>query len=155
MFPMARTKAEFDHVKELMRKGRSDPEIATLTGTPRPTVRGWRRREQPPGRPSHHFAWRIRDEYAYCYLLGCYLGDGTVAHPSPNGGELRVYCDQRYADIMDEIRASAILRFPDARPTTFASSTGAAAVVRISHPAIAQALPQHGLGRKHLPHQIA
>ncbi|HYB30423.1 MAG TPA: hypothetical protein VEF89_27720 [Solirubrobacteraceae bacterium] len=147
---MARTKAEFDHVKELIREGLSDSRIALLTGIPQPTVRGWRHREQPPGRPSHHFSWRVLDEYAYCHLLGCYLGDGTVAHPSRNGWELRLYCDQRYADITDEIRAAAILTFPDARPTTFASSTGAAAVVRISHRGIAQAFPQHGTGRKHL-----
>jgi hypothetical protein len=94
--------------------------------------------------------WRVRDEYAYCYLLGCYLGDGTVLHPSRNGWELRLFCDQRYAGIMDEIGAAAILTFPDARPTRYASSTGSLAVVRISHPAIGQAFPQHGPGRKHL-----
>jgi hypothetical protein len=83
-------------------------------------------------------------------LLGCYLGDGSVAHPSRNGWELRLSCDQRYADIMDEIRAAAILTFPNARPTSYASSTSGSALVRISHPAIAQAFPQHGAGRKHL-----
>jgi hypothetical protein len=50
---------------------------------------------------------------------------------------------------MDEIRAAAILTFLDARPTTFTSSTAGSALVRISHPAIAQAFPQHGPGRKH------
>jgi Homeodomain-like domain len=147
---MARTLAEFDRVKELMLDGLSDGRIAKLTGIPRPTIRRWRRRQQPPGRASHQFDWRILDAYSYCYLLGCYLGDGMVSHQSPNGWELRLYCDQRYADIMDEIRAATILSFPDARPTTFASSTGASAVVRISHPGIARAFPQHGPGRKHL-----
>ena len=90
------------------------------------------------------------DVCASCYLLGCYLGDGNVAHPSPNGWELRLACDQRYVDIMDEIRAAAALTFPNAQPTTFASSTAASAIVRISHPGIAEAFPQHGPGRKHL-----
>jgi hypothetical protein len=146
---MARTKAEFDHVKQLVAEGLSDHRIARLTGIPQPTVRRWRHREHPPGRRSHHFSWRVVDEYAYCYLLGCYLGDGTVAHPSRNGWELRLSCDQRYVDIIDEIRAAAILTFLDARPTTFTSSTAGSALVRISHPAIAQAFPQHGPGRKH------
>jgi hypothetical protein len=147
---MARTKAEFDRVKELMSQGLRDRPIATLTGVPHPTVRRWRHREQPPGRRSHQFSWRVPDVYAYCYLLGCYLGDGNVAHPSRNGWELRLACDQRYVDIMDEIRAAAALTFPNARPTTFASSTAASAIVRISHPGIAEAFPQHGPGRKHL-----
>ena len=147
---MARTKAEFDRVKELMSQGLRDRPIATLTGVPHPTVRRWRHREQPPGRRSHQFSWRVPDVYAYCYLLGCYLGDGNVAHPSRNGWELRLACDQRYVDIMDEIRAAAALTFPNAQPTTFASSTAASAIVRISHPGIAEAFPQHGPGRKHL-----
>jgi hypothetical protein len=147
---MTRTKAEFDDVKQLMREGLSDRRIARLTGIPHPTVRTWRHREQPPGGRSHRSSWRVPDAYAYCYLLGCYLGDGNVAHPSRNGWELRLACDQRYVDIMDEIRAAAVLTFPNARPTTFASSTAASAIVRISHPGIAQAFPQHGPGRKHL-----
>jgi DNA-binding CsgD family transcriptional regulator len=36
---MARTKAEFDHVKELMRSGLSDRKVALLTGIAQPTVR--------------------------------------------------------------------------------------------------------------------
>jgi hypothetical protein len=36
---MARTKAEFDHVKQLMSEGLSDRRIAELTGVPHPTVR--------------------------------------------------------------------------------------------------------------------
>jgi hypothetical protein len=147
---MPRTKAEFDHVKELMREGLSDRRIAVLTNIPHPTVRRWRHREQAPGRRSHHFSWRVPDAYAYCYLLGCYLGDGNIAHPSRNDWELRLACDQRYVDVLDEIRAAATLTFLDAQPTTFASSTGASALVRISHPGIAQAFPQHGPGRKHL-----
>lgn len=146
---MTRTKAEFDDVKQLIAEGLSDHKIARLTGISQSTVRCWRYREGPPGPRSHHFSWRFLDEYAYCYLLGCYLGDGTVARQSRNGWELRLACDQRYVDIMDEIRAAAILTFPDAQPTTFAPTSGAA-VVRISHPGIAQAFPQHGPGRKHL-----
>jgi hypothetical protein len=144
MFPYDADKSRFDHVKELMREDLSDRRIAVLTGIPQPTVSRWRRRGHAPGRRSHHFSWRVPDAYAYCYLLGCYLGDGTVAHPSRNGWGLRLACDQRYADIIEEIRAAAILTFPDARPTSYASSTSGSALVRLSHPAIAQAFPSTG-----------
>lgn len=82
-------------------------------------------------------------------MLGRYLGDGTVAHRSPKSWELRLACDWRYVDVMDEIRAAAALTFPGARPTTFASSAGASALVRISPPGVALAFPRHGSGRKH------
>jgi hypothetical protein len=147
---MARADTEFKWVKQLMTDSHSDYTIAALTGIPRSTVRRWRHRQRPPWGASREFRWRVRDAFAYCYLLGCYLGDGTVIQGSRNGWELRLECDQRYTDIMDEIRAAATITFPDARPTTYASSVGASDVVRISHPAIGQAFPQHGPGRKHL-----
>src|SRR5436305_3844503 len=106
---MAHTKAEFDHVKKLMSDGLGDYRIAALHRYLADNDLPWRRRERPPGRTSHHFSWRVLDAYAYCYLLGCYLGDGTLAHPSRNGWEIRDSCDQRYADIIDEIEAAAIL----------------------------------------------
>src|SRR5262249_15802281 len=90
---MPRTKAEFDHGKEEIGEGLSDRKVGALTGISQGTIRRWRHLEHPPGRRSHHFTWRLSDEFAYSYLLGCYLGDGTVARPSPNGWELRLSCD--------------------------------------------------------------
>jgi Homeodomain-like domain-containing protein len=84
---MARTTEEFGRVKQLMRDGFSDYAIARLTGIPRPTVRHWRQRELPPGRRSWHVRWQAPDRFAYAYLLGCYLGDGTITHRSRNGWE--------------------------------------------------------------------
>jgi hypothetical protein len=82
-------------------------------------------------------------------VLGCYLGDGHVTHTPPNGWELRLACDQRYAGIIAEIRLVLRCTFPGSRPPRFAASTGASDVLRISHPAIGVAFPQHGLGRNH------
>lgn len=147
---MARTPEEFTRVKELMRYGFSDYAIANLTGIPRPTVRHWRQRELPPGTRSWHVSWQVPDRFAYAYLLGCYLGDGTITHRSRNAWEIRLACDQQYPDIMDEIRAATTLTFPGARPTSFRISTGGSHVVRISHPGVGRAFPQHGPGPKHL-----
>lgn len=147
---MARTDAEFDQVKQLMAQGLSDYAIAVQTGIPRPTVRGWRHRQDPPAHIIRSAAWQVCDGASYCYLLGCYLGDGHVTRRSINGWELRIACDQRYPGIMDEIKSAMIRTFPGGRPTSFASSTGASDVVRVSHPGVAAAFPQHGAGRKHL-----
>jgi hypothetical protein len=147
---MARTRDEFLRVRQLADDRLSDYGIAKVTGIPRSTVRVWRRRELPPRTYSWPPSWHVPDSFAYSYLLGCYLGDGTVTHRSRNGWELRVSCDQRYPDVMDEIRAALALTFLGTRPTSFSASTGASDVVRVSHPGIGQAFPQHGPGPKHL-----
>jgi hypothetical protein len=82
-------------------------------------------------------------------VLGCYLGDGHINHRSANGWELRVACDQRYPGITAEIEAALAATFPGSNPTRFAASGGASDVLRISHPAVGVAFPQHGPGPKH------
>jgi hypothetical protein len=133
-----------------MTEGLSDYRIAVFTGIPRPTVQRWRRPEHPRCAHVRQVDWRVPDAEAYCYLLGCYLGDGHVIRRSRNGWELRLACDQRYTGIMAEIVSSIARTFPGARPTSFAASNGASDVLRVSRPAVGRAFPQHGPGRKHL-----
>ncbi|HEY1515787.1 MAG TPA: helix-turn-helix domain-containing protein [Solirubrobacteraceae bacterium] len=146
---MSRTEAEFERVKQLVSEGLSDYAIARTTGIPRPTVRCWRRRNDPPRSASRRYPWQVTDPDAYCYVLGCYLGDGHVNQRSANGWELRIACDQRYPGIMAEIGIALVVTFPGSQPTRFAASTGASDVLRISHPGVAAAFPQHGRGPKH------
>jgi hypothetical protein len=94
--------------------------------------------------------WRVRDPTHYCYLLGCYLGDGHVTHRPPNGWTLRIACDQTYLGIIEEVMRSMAVTFPPGRPTRFPASTAASDVLSISHPGVGLAFPQHGPGRKHL-----
>lgn len=86
----------------------------------------------------------------YCYLLGCYLGDGHVTHRPPNTWVLRIACDRQYPGIITEIRHAMELVFPGRDSTQIRSSTGASDVVSICHSGVGQAFPQHGPGRKHL-----
>jgi len=82
--PAARPKEEFAAVKELLRLGLSDYEVARRAGIPRATVRNWRLRSSAPskGRVNPlllvpYEEWRPPDAIAYCYLLGLYLGAGA------------------------------------------------------------------------------
>jgi hypothetical protein len=149
---MGRTEDNFYWVKELARMGMSDYKIAARTGVNRSTVLRWRRRAHPP----HSYPrddpvdWKIEDPSAYGYLLGCYLGDGHITHRPPSGWTLRVCCDRKYSSLISEIRRAIETTFPGRRSNRFHSSVGASDVVTISHPAIGQAFPQHGPGRKHL-----
>ena len=150
---MRRTEDEFEAVQRLARAGLSDYRIASLTGISRATVQRWRHRVRPPTgriRAADVVDWQVTHGGAYCYLLGCYLGDGHLAHRSPNGWTMRIACDRRYEEIIDEIQAAIALTFPGRRATRFQASTGASDVLTISHPAIGLAFPHHGAGPKHL-----
>jgi hypothetical protein len=150
---MWRTDAEFGCVKQLVSAGLSDYKIAALTGIPRATVLRWRCREHPPHAglgPLKAADWVVCEPASYCYLLGCYLGDGHLIHRPPNGWTLRIACDRRYPAIIDEIRTAIAVTFPGRSSTRIAASSGASDVVSVSHPAVGRAFPQHGPGRKHL-----
>jgi hypothetical protein len=96
-------------------------------------------------------AWWVPDDAAYCYLLGTYLGDGTVSLRSAGAARVQVVNDRRYEcyeSILREILAAMATTFPGGTPRVHPSSTGESDVLCISHPAILRAFPQHGRGRK-------
>jgi hypothetical protein len=148
---MHRTEHDFYWVRALAGTGLSDYEIAARTGINRSTIQRWRHRDRPPrARVGPTDDWTVRDGMAYCYLLGCYLGDGHVTHKPPAGWTLRIACDRRYDGIISEIRAAMEVTFAGRRSSQRPASTGASDVISICHPAIGEAFPQHGPGRKHL-----
>src|SRR5690348_8865393 len=133
-----RSADEFWEVKELVSRGLSDYEIAKLTHVPRGTIQRWRHRDCPPALPVPHIdvsRWQVMDPVAYCYLLGCYLGDGHVSLKPPHTWMLRISCDRKYTAIIDEVRSAMEITFPGRRSTKFPASTGASDVVSICHPA--------------------
>lgn len=110
----------------------------------------WRRRGLPTepreaGRiPAR---WRPTDSENYAYLLGMYLGDGTVtAHERSFG--LHVYMDEKYPGILEECQA-AIEAVAGSRPSRYLRPNSGC--VRFSsYGAIwAAAFPQWGPGKKH------
>lgn len=137
-------------VMALLGTGLSDYKIAELTGVNRGTVRNWRLAGEPPltvRRSELGAAWSVRDAAAYCYLLGAYLGDGTVN--VQKGVWLQIVNDRRYPGISREILNSMAATFPGRSLRTHPSSVGESDVLCISHPAVLRAFPQHGAGRKH------
>lgn len=139
-------------VKELAALGLSDYRIAERTGVKRSTVQRWRHRGLPPwvGLALSDVCWGVTNAPAYCYLLGCYLGDGHLNYKPPRCWTLRIACDRQYEGIMGEIRRAMEATFPGRRATRIQASTGASDIVSICHPAVGDAFPQHDAGRKHL-----
>jgi hypothetical protein len=112
---------EVARVLSLVERGLNDCEISRETEIPRGTVRDWRRGELPSvwrrtqdfwwrgscpkcGHPAHDF--NALPERSYAYLLGVYLGDGTLSRHRRDVYRLRIFLDARYPGIIDETAAA-------------------------------------------------
>ncbi|MFZ0042902.1 MAG: hypothetical protein WAK93_16450 [Solirubrobacteraceae bacterium] len=142
----------YEEVRSLFNTGLSDRAIARQTGVPPGTVSRWHRADTVPStvlRSTLDEQWLIADPRRYCYLLGAYLGDGTVCHQPPGFWELRIINDRRYravsAEILDAMRAT----FPGGSTGMWPASGEEADILHVAHPAIPRAFPQRGPGRKH------
>lgn len=138
-------------VSALLGTGLSDREIASATGVNRATVRNWRVAATPPEfilRSERVASWTVVDGASYSYLLGAYLGDGTVC--VQKGIWLQIVNDRRYPGVTAEILSAMGVIFPGRPPRKHPSSCGESDVLCVSHPAVLRAFPQHGPGRKHL-----
>ena len=139
-------------VVALFEAGLSDREIGRRVGISQATVSRWHRLPEPPPsvlRQERFRSWRVEAANRYCYLLGAYLGDGTLSHQEPDFWSLAIVNDRRYPGISAEILRAMALTFPGSTPRLWPSSVGKSDVLYIAHPAIPRAFPQHGPGRKH------
>jgi hypothetical protein len=84
----------------------------------------------------------------YAYLLGAYLGDGTISRHRRNVLKLRIFCNATQDLVVDEV-AQAIGLFTGR--TAGAMKRPREGVIEVSSYSKhwACALPQHGPGRKH------
>ena len=145
---------EVDRALSLVAEGLSDCEVSRRTGISRTTIAEWRR-DGPPGRrdatsPSScpRCEGRRLDAVAYAFLLGIYLGDGSIARHA-RAYKLRVVQDARYPNSIDEIqRAMATVRRCELDRTRIVHHVGCVEVYTYwKHwPCV---FPQHGPGRKH------
>jgi hypothetical protein len=148
-----RSQAEFDRVHNLIRLGVSDPEIARLTGIPRPTVYGWRRgrgRRTRARERRYGAHWRPPDEERYCYLLGLYLGDGCISFPKQRAAVLRVYFDAAHPRIAQEAVRAVRAMDPAVHVHLYRHPVDRVVTLQSHGLLWRYAIPQHGPGRKHL-----
>jgi hypothetical protein len=125
--------------------------ISETTGVSRGTIHRWKRMVQPPQavlRDEMVRSWTVQDQAAYCYLLGAYLGDGTVC--VQRGVWVQIVNDRQYPAISREIMDAMEATFRGRRARSHPSTHGDSDVLCLSHPAVLRAFPKHGPGRKHL-----
>jgi hypothetical protein len=142
----------FEIAQPLIGTGLSDREIARRSGVSRGTIRNWRLGGRPMRNRYHagHAQRRIErplDDAAYAYLLGMYLGDGSIAvargHPF-----VRFFMDLRYPEIVQEC-AEAVTRAAGIPVGVQRRPHAGLVIVQASGPLWLEFFPQHGPGRKH------
>jgi hypothetical protein len=152
-----RSPAEVVQVQLMIDAGLNHCEIARRTGIPRGTVQGWAVGKTPRfdragqsgasspcpvcvGQP------QSLPQPAYVYLLGLYLGDGSISACPRGVYKLRIICANAYPELMDRcqaamsaLRPNKVMRLP---------GKGCTEVAALSKhwPCL---FPQHGPGRKH------
>jgi|SRR5215204_1544707 len=136
-------------VLALFGTGRSDYEIARITGVPRSTVLKWRH-SQSAIRPRHrdYSDWRPTNARLYSYVLGLYLGDGHIVVRNNRPSFLRIYLDEKYPSLVDEAAMSFANVF-NAQVRRYTWGVENRVILQLSNPALLVAFPQHGPGRKH------
>jgi hypothetical protein len=143
---------EVQRVHQLSEAGFSLRAIERETGISRATVREWLRTDRhlrcpACGQPPHDFS--TVPPRAYAYLLGIYLGDGTISKAAKQVWVLRVFQDTAYPGIIGEIVRAMSAVMPKNR--VFVSRRGVTNCVEISSRSRAWPcyFPQVGPGRKH------
>lgn len=93
--------------------------------------------------------FRPLDGGTYAYLLGLYLGDGTLVVSSPRSVGLELYLDSRYPVIVAAACGAVQRAIPWCTVRTNCRGAGCI-VIRARSDAWPALFPQHGPGRKHL-----
>ena len=151
--------AIYQQALALIEQGINNCEIGRRLGIPRRTILDWRvgLQARSGGRTASwsgrrrgkcfrcHGGWV--DEEAYAYLLGIYLGDGCLSLHPRGVYRLRVACDLKHPNIVNEI-ATQMAIVQGTERIGFTVQKGCV-VVSTYWKHWACLFPQHGPGRKH------
>jgi hypothetical protein len=123
-------------------------QIADIAGIPRSTVCDWLRQPQPKLEQVLTLDPALLPEADYSYLLGFYLGDGTLSHHRGGVYRLRIFTDARYPAIINECAVAMQTVMPHNRVLVQPLASRAVEISSYSKrwPLL---FPQHGPGRKH------
>ena len=144
-----------DDVVRLLGEGRSQAEISRRKGISRAAIHDWQcgkvpkraREAHPPYERDRCPLIATASSPAYAYLLGLYLGDGTISKMAKGVFRLRIFCCDAYPHLMDLCAEAMTSVLPGHRVGRF-PCVGCTDVSSYSKhwPCL---FPQCGPGRKH------
>lgn len=153
-----RSRQQLHQVQHLLDAGKTDAEIATLTGVPRRTVCDWRRGHNliriRARRPGDYDCAEVHDfsnlpAGTYVYLLGLYLGDGCISRAERGVYRLRITLDSQYPGIIAQCQRALESTFPDKRAHVGRRPHSRCVDVSMWSKHWPCLIPQHGPGPKH------
>jgi hypothetical protein len=151
-----RSSAQREQVARLIAAGLNDCQIERESGVPRRTVSDWRHGRGGLGPAARSIATCVicagaperLPTASYAYLLGAYLGDGSLVHTRRGVYRLRVACDLLHVNIalgialaIEDVRG----RRAALQPRLHSRALDVSSYWK-HWPCL---LPQHGPGRKH------
>jgi hypothetical protein len=150
---MTYPQAVIDEVLRLSDEGLSQAEISRRKGISRAAIREWQRGKLPKRSHAEHERClcpliRTVPPRPYAYLLGLYLGDGTISDMHRGVFRLRIFCCDAYPHLMDLCQEAIEAVLPDHRVGRV-KKLGCTDVSATSKhwPCL---FPQYGRGMKHL-----
>lgn len=159
-----RSEAQVELVLGLLRGGVSVSAAARETGVPRSTVRDWAAGRLPHGySPDGTRCPKCGGEHdlvnppsSYVYLLGMYLGDGSISEHARGVARMRVHLDLKYPAIIDEVERAISDLVPQNRVHRQLRRSKLTDRDELSYVIVSAYsktwpcwFPQHGPGKKH------
>jgi hypothetical protein len=143
--------SEVARVHELHVAGLTSRQISVETGIPRGTVRKWiQGRRWLHEWPDPLLRPQELPPREYAYLLGIYLGDGTVLRYPRDVFALNIFQDARYPGVIGEIVRATQAVMPKNKVTVYRRHAGANMVMIACYSKLwPQVFPQTGPGMKH------
>lgn len=153
--------AEIRRALKLVQAGHSYSEIGRITGVSRTAIRRWATDGAPTRWWNRRAATCLRcagyrfpvpqvTDYAYGYLLGLYLGDGSIATHRRGVFRLRISLDRAYPVIVAECEAAMSLIVPVNKVAIIKHQDASLDEVNSYSRHWPCFFPQHGPGMKHL-----
>jgi hypothetical protein len=135
-------------VGHLAAGGLNASQISDIALVPRTTVRGWLRQPVPRLGVEPRVDLESLPRPEYSYLLGFYLGDGTISRSAKGVYRLRIVTDVRYPAVIAECAAAMKAVMPANRVHVL-ERRDRAVEIGCSSKAWPLLFPQHGPGLKH------